>query len=378
MITFLPTRMENDNIPSTRISSVEPAFVSWRSPSNIALIKYWGKDKGQIPRNPSVSITLGKSYTETRVDFTPVEAGAGKLKNFYFEGKKKNSFALRIISWFKRLTALYPFLMDYDLTVESINSFPHSSGIASSASAMSSLALCLTSIERILVNTPAADDDFFRKASFAARLGSGSAARSVYPGFVLWGRFPEIPFSSNEFAIPLNDRIHKNFSDIRDTILIVDESRKAVSSSRGHSLMETNPWSTVRYDQALDNTGRMIRVLASGESDEFIKIIEQEALAIHALMMNSDPGYILMKPGTLEIIQKVRTFRKDTGIPLAFTLDAGPNVHLIYQGVYDNKINGFIQEELLRHCSGQKLIRDSAGQGPVRLNHFQNKSYKKG
>jgi diphosphomevalonate decarboxylase len=360
--------MDNGNIPLPRISSGDSGIVSWRSPSNIALIKYWGKDKDQIPRNPSVSITLGKSYTETRVGFRPVEAGGGKLKNFHFEGKKENSFALRIVSWLNRLTPVYPFLRDFDLTIESMNSFPHSSGIASSASAMSSMALCLTSIERILEKSPDIDDDFFRKASYAARLGSGSAARSVYPGFVLWGSYPEIPFSSNEFAIPLNDRIHENFSDTRDTILIVDGSRKAVSSSRGHSLMETNPWSAARYEQAIDNTGRMIRVLASGESGEFIKIIEKEALTIHALMMSSDPGYILMKPGTLEIIQKVRSFRKDTGIPLAFTLDAGPNVHLIYQGVHDNAVEGFLQEELLGHCSGKMLIRDAAGQGPVRIN----------
>lgn len=341
-------------------------MVSWRSPSNIALIKYWGKKKGQIPENPSISITLSRSFTKTTILFAPAK-GEGGLKRFLFEGKEESSFAGRISSYLNEVIPLYPFLADLDLEIESENSFPHSSGIASSASAMSALALCLTSMERLLLNSPSDDDSFFRKASYAARIGSGSAARSVYPGFVLWGKTPGIFYSENEFAVPLNDSVHSEFKDMRDAILIVDENPKSVSSSAGHSLMKDNPWAPVRYKQAVDNTVRLAEVISAGDVDEFIRIVEKEAMTLHSLMMSSDPGYILMKPGTLAIIEKVHSFRRKTNIPVAFTLDAGPNVHLIYPGRFYERVIEFIVEELVNHCSRGKWIDDLAGAGPVEI-----------
>ena len=339
--------------------------VGWRSPSNIALIKYWGKRKGQIPGNPSISITLSKSFTETVMRYSPARPGKGRLKNFIFEGSQQKAFADRLRSYLKSVTALYPFLPDYDLSIESRNSFPHSSGIASSASAMAAVALCLTSMEQQLFGSPSVVDSFFIKASYAARLGSGSAARSVYPGYVLWGRYTRIPHSADEFAIPLNDLVHKDLREMKDSILIVDEKPKAVSSSQGHSLMHSSPWAPVRYLQAADHTRRMIRVLSSGDIEEFVRIVESEALTLHSLMMNSGQGYILMKPGTLEIIQKVRDFRNDTGIPVAFSLDAGPNVHLIYPGDFADIVRKFVEQELLGSCSRGQWIDDHAGRGPV-------------
>lgn len=342
--------------------------VGWKSPSNIALVKYWGKRKGQIPENSSVSITLKESFTGTFLHFSPSGNRKGELKSFSFGGKEEASFSSRIGSYLESVRTLYPFLVDYDLRIESSNSFPHSSGIASSASAMSALALCLTSMERVLFDSPSDDESFFRKASYAARIGSGSAARSVYPGYVLWGKVPEVPQSENEFAVPLGYMVHDELKDIHDAILIVDESPKPVSSSRGHALMESNPWARVRYEQAARNTSRLLEVISSGDLEEFVKLTEAEALTLHSLMMSSEDGYLLMKPGTLEIIEKVRTWRKRTNIPAAFTMDAGPNVHLIYPGRYREKVINFVEEELLQHCSKGRWIDDSSGPGPVQIN----------
>ncbi len=114
---------------------------------------------------------------------------------------------------------------------------PHSSGIASSASAMGALALCLLSMEEQITGHPSSDP--MKKASFLARLGSGSASRSLHPGFALWGYSKAWPGSSDEFAIPVQG-IHENFVAIRDSILIVDPGSKKLSSSAGHALMETN------------------------------------------------------------------------------------------------------------------------------------------
>ena len=358
----------NDDVMNRVTASPDMSgTIHWRSPSNIALVKYWGKRKGQVPENPSISITLCKSHTETLLSYSPARGQEGILTGFSFEGKELGAFKERINRYLHEIGSLYPFLKDFDLTISSSNSFPHSSGIASSASALSAIALCLTSMERVLFNSPSDDNSFFRKASFAARIGSGSASRSVYPGYVLWGSAAEVPHSANEFAIPLNDNIHDDFKDMGDAILIVDESPKPVSSSMGHALMESNPWSATRYGQARMHTGRLIEVLAAGDAGEFVRIVEKEAMTLHSLMMSSDPGYILLKPGTLEIIGKVRQFRLDTAIPLAFTLDAGPNVHLIYPARFRESIKDFVQQQLIKHCSGGKWIDDNTGQGPVEI-----------
>jgi diphosphomevalonate decarboxylase len=340
---------------------------SWRSPSNIALVKYWGKKKGQIPENPSISITLSRSFTETILEYFPSGKNKGILKRFSFEERDAGPFEARIKSFLKDAGSLYPFMDDFDLSIKSSNSFPHSSGIASSASAMSSLALCLTSLERRLINSPTDDDSFFRKASYAARLGSGSAARSVYPGFVLWGKVPEIPFSANEFAVPVNDLIHDNFKDLRDAVLLVDDSPKSVSSSTGHVLMQSNPWAGVRYREARSNTTRLLEALSCGDLDEFVIIVETEALTLHAMMMCSEKGYLLLRPGTLEIIEKVREFRRSADVPVAFSLDAGPNIHLIYPGSYYSQVKEFIEGQLLGHCKNGEWIDDFAGSGPLEL-----------
>ena len=116
--------------------------VSWKAPSNIALVKYWGKLKGQIPANPSVSFTLTNCYTETSVYFEKLENPSKDFQfDFFFEGNPKPSFHPKIVTFFERIYEYQPFLKDYYLRIDSYNSFPHSSGIASSASAMAALAL---------------------------------------------------------------------------------------------------------------------------------------------------------------------------------------------------------------------------------------------
>ena len=154
---------------------------------------------------------------------------------------------------------------------------------------------------------------------------------------------------------------------MNDSILLVDDSPKSVSSSRGHVLMQRNPWAEVRYEQAHENTGRLLEVLTAGDLDEFIRIVESEALTLHALMMSCGKGYLLMKPGTLGIIEKVRAFRQETDVPLAFSLDAGPNVHLIYPVAYTGQVKEFIWDQLVRFCKSGKWIDDNAGTGPVEI-----------
>lgn len=339
--------------------------VTWRSPSNIAIVKYWGKHGVQLPRNPSVSFTLDAAHTDTKVAFTKkTEKDRAVSIDFYFEGERNEAFANKIIKFLESLDEEFSFIPDYRFDIESSNSFPHSSGIASSASAMSALALCLCSIEKILTGSPSGSTDFLRKASHISRLGSGSAARSVFPEVAIWGIHKDIEGSSDVQAIPFNHELHESFKGYHDDILIVSADEKSVSSRAGHALMEGNPYAPVRYEQANRNMLATLEALKTGDILSFGKILEEEAMTLHALMMCSDPSYILMKAGTLAVIDKVRAFREKTSLPLYFTLDAGPNVHLLYPDEVADQVWPFIEKELVPHCVDGKIIRDRVGAGP--------------
>lgn len=342
----------------------------WRSPSNIALVKYWGKYGKQLPQNPSISFTLSQAFTETIVRYESLGYEQDKpLVDFYFEGKPNEAFKMRIEDFLKTNINEFSKLKELHLSIESRNSFPHSSGIASSASSMSALALCLCSIENQMTETVSNQDEFLKRASHLSRLASGSACRSVYPKVAAWGSSSSIPNSDNLFAVSLTN-IHPVFDDFHDDILIVSKEEKSVSSSIGHSLMNGNIYAESRYRQAEDHTQQIYSALQNGDLRSLGKIIEDEALTLHALMMCSDPSFILMKPNTLEMISRIRRFRKNSELPVYFTLDAGPNIHLLYPDSCKNDIEGFIERDLLSLCEDGNIIKDQVGSGPIEINSF--------
>ena len=339
--------------------------IGWSCPSNIAIVKYWGKKRGQIPMNPSLSMTLKEARTSTYIEYHFDPGITHPEIQFQFKGEKADVFGDRIRSFIRSIEPLVPAIARTSLRIESHNTFPHSSGIASSASSMGALAMCLVQIENQVCRTDDAAG-FLRKASFIARLGSGSASRSIYPEFALWGASDDWTGSSDEYAIPLHG-IHETFNQMKDTILIVESGQKKVSSRQGHALMEQNPYSNTRFQQARTNLGRLKPILGEGNWKGFIEIMEEEALSLHAMMMTGRPGYLLMQPGTLSILQKVREFRQDTGYRIGFTLDAGANVHLIYPHVEADPVNEFISSELVSFCEQGRYINDCMGGGPTEL-----------
>ena len=167
--------------------------VGWASPSNIALVKYWGKKGKQIPQNPSISFTLSECRSETFVEFEKADRFGF---SFFFEGKENPAFGAKIEKFLMDNQAFFPFINRLNLKVESRNSFPHSSGIASSASSMSAFVMCLLDIESMLVG-PSTGSGTLTKASYFSRLASGSAARSVFPKMALWGATPYYKGSSD-------------------------------------------------------------------------------------------------------------------------------------------------------------------------------------
>ncbi|MDT0641273.1 diphosphomevalonate decarboxylase [Zunongwangia sp. F363] len=349
-------------IPGKYSEAVEKGSVKWQSPSNIALVKYWGKKPEQIPANPSVSFTLSNCKTITRVDFIKKKTRDKFEFEVFFEGEKKDDFKPKISTFFKRIESYCPFLKEYSFKIYSENTFPHSSGIASSASGMSALALCIMSIEKQL--NPSLSAEFFKKkASFLSRLGSGSACRSIEGELVVWGEHEEIKGSSELFGVSYPDEVHENFRNYQDTILLVDKGKKEVSSSVGHDLMHGHPFAEARFKQAGANLANLIPVFAEGNLEKFMEIVENEALSLHAMMMSSRPYFILMKPNTLEIINKIWKFRRQSQLPVCFTLDAGANVHVLYPEKNKTEIFEFIKNELVASCENGQYICDQLGSG---------------
>jgi len=339
--------------------------VGWASPSNIALVKYWGKKGKQIPQNPSISFTLSECRSETFVTYEKADHFGFR---FFFDGMENPAFGAKIEKFLLDRQAFSPFINQLSLTVESQNTFPHSSGIASSASSMSAFVMCLMDIERSLSLSKGRPIDLdLQKASYFSRLASGSAARSVFPKMALWGATPYYEGSSDEYAVSLENDILPVFKTYRDAILIVSGETKSVSSRAGHALMEGNPYAPARYAKANENIKDLLAALQSGDLDTFINITESEALQLHALMMCSNPSYILMKPNTLNLINEIREFREETKIPLCFTLDAGPNVHLLYSESEAEKVEELIKNELVNYCVEGRWIADRVGNGPKKL-----------
>ncbi len=355
-----------DTFKTTNYSKINnKGSLTFSAPSNIALVKYWGKKENQIPANPSLSFTLNNCKTVTTLQY---ELKTDKNISFdlLFEGQPKESFRPKIQKYFERIQELCPYVLDYHFTIDTKNTFPHSSGIASSASGMAALSANIIALEK-LVNPNETEDYYLQKASLLARLGSGSACRSIKGNIVVWGETESIENSSDLFGVEFPYEVNSVFENYQDTILLVDKGEKQVSSTVGHELMHNHPFAERRFQQAHENIAQLKDILKSGNLTEFIALVESEALTLHSMMMTSMPYFILMKPNTLEIINQIWKFRETTNIPVCFTLDAGANVHVLYPNNYKEEVQKFITNELAKYCQNNQFIHDEMGLGAIDL-----------
>ena len=353
--------MEQEFIGQIPKQYLEEIQITAQSPSNIALVKYWGKKQNQIPQNPSLSFTLKNCRTQTKLIAHKIKAGEKITFEVFFDGVLKNNFNEKIDLFFERIVPYLPFLNSYHFQIHTENSFPHSSGIASSASGMAALSMALVRLEQRLF-PKITTAQCLKKASFLARLGSGSACRSITGDCVLWGRHTAIEKSADTYGVPIKN-MPPVFKTYQDSILLVDKGQKQVSSSLGHSLMQGNVYATERFKQAYKNIDSILNILKRGDVENFVKLVESEALTLHAMMMSSNPYFILMKPQTLEIINRIWKFRKEQNIPVCFTLDAGANVHVLYPKEFSQQVKLFISSDLKCFCENEQVLHDEVGQG---------------
>jgi diphosphomevalonate decarboxylase len=224
---------------------------------------------------------------------------------------------------------------------------------------MAALAMCIDELQHGAVD--------IQRASIIARIGSGSASRSVIEKLGWWGAHRYQPLSSQEYAIPVWDEVDELFHTYQNTILIASSGEKSVSSSVGHGLMKTNAYADIRFANAMQNIVELYGAMREGDIEKFGILVEMEAMSLHALMMMSNPSFILMKPNTLVLIEKIKSFREASKLPIYFTLDAGPNIHLLYPKSIATETLQFIESELKPHCEHGLYIKDQVGNGPRKI-----------
>lgn len=311
---------------------------------NIALIKYWGDldPKLHIPANGSISICLEELFTRTTVQF---EQGL-KQDRFTLDDNPMEGAALtRVHSFLDRVRKMAG--ITHYAQVESWNNFPTGAGIASSASGFAALALAGTHAAGLELDE--AD------VSRLARTGSGSACRSIPGGFVEWQAGNN---DHESFAYSIAPPEHW---DLADCIALVSLNEKSVSSSTGHALALTSPLQAARVEDTSRRLELCRRAIKERNFNALTEVVELDSNLMHAVMISSHPPLFYWQPETVSVVQAVLSMRKD-GLPVCYTIDAGPNVHVICTSEAVEAVSG-----KLRSLAGVRQVLVCHPGGPARI-----------
>jgi diphosphomevalonate decarboxylase len=325
-----------------------------RAPSNIALVKYWGKRDvaSAWPTNSSLSMTLSEAYTETWAEHTGKrEHEIEFLGSDYQITPKAAARALKHLNMVAEQCGFAAKLKIYTR-----NSFPMASGIASSASGMCALTLAALGAWTHSSNLSELTKTVsMEKLARFARLGSGSACRSLLGGLVKWHVGTTADDQNVEQVAPAHHW------DIFDQIMMFSGEHKAVSSSDGHLLAPSSPLFETRI-AGLDE--KLTSAVSAWKQRDFSllgPLIEQEALEMHAIMMTSRPAVNYITPRAWEFLAWLRRARAQHGIQAFFTLDAGTNIHVLGERKWLEALT-----KLLRNQWEQNMFMlDGIGSGPT-------------
>jgi diphosphomevalonate decarboxylase len=292
----------------------DPMKATARACSNIAFVKYWGKAdfEWNVPLNDSLSMALSDAVTTTTVEWDPTL----KQDEIYLEGERVlDDRGLRISRYLDRLRDAWYRL---GARVASVNTFPAGTGIASSASGFAALATAAIGAFGEGLPDP-------EEMTRWARRGSGSACRSIQSGFVEWvGGHDDAGSFSRQLCPP-------EHWDLRDIVVLVSRETKAISSSDGHRIASRHPFMQARQEELAGRILSLKGAIAARDFTTFGEVVEHEAMEVQAIMMSGRPSALYLQPGTVALIHALRSWRQD-GLPVYFTLDAGPNLHVLCEG----------------------------------------------
>lgn len=279
--------------------------------SNIAFIKYWGnRDHAlRLPANPSLSMNLGGLYTRTTVRFRDdLDADQATVDGQALRGASLARISAHL-DYARRLAGCTS-----HAEVISHNNFPAGAGIASSASAFAALSLAAAAALGLQLSE--------RELSAYARLGSGSAARSVPNGFVAWHMGSDHASSYAESIAPAD---HWQLTDL---VAIISTAHKAVGSTEGHQLAESSPLQAARVATAPARFAECVQAVLSRDFERLARLVELDSDMMHAVMQTSTPPLLYWLPPTVAVMHRVRELRAQ-GVGVCYTIDAGANVHCL-------------------------------------------------
>jgi len=280
--------------------------------SNIAFVKYWGKrdESLRLPLNSSLSMVLSQATTTTTVDFVPdLSRDEVTIESHAAETVVR----ARVVAHLDRIRQTAG--VETRARVASRSSFPRDAGMASSASGFAALTLAATKAAGLELS--------LRELSCLARLGSGSAARSISGGFVEWHAGQGHESSWGEQIAP-----PEHWPELRDIVAIVEEEPKAPGSTEGMALARTSPHLAARLALIGERLSRARQAILERDLGALGQVSEEEAIELHLIAMSSRPPIFYWRPATLALMHQVLAWRSK-GLAVYFTMDAGPNVHLL-------------------------------------------------
>jgi len=296
-----------------------------RSHPNIAFIKYWGDADPElrIPTNGSISMNLGSLHSRTTVEFDP----GLKQDALTIDGHSPGDLAFQRVTRFMDHVRNLAEIKTY-AHITSENNFPMGSGIASSASGFAALSLAASTAAGLELEQI--------ELSRLARRGSGSACRSIPAGFVEW--YP----GQDDVSSYAESIAGADYWNLQDCIAIVSREHKETGSLAGHSLAGSSILQEARVEDAPRRLSLCRQAILERDFQSFAEIVELDSNLMHAVMMTSQPRLVYWQPATLAVMQSVVELHS-SGIPACFTIDAGPNVHVITTGEHSPTVTNELE-----------------------------------
>jgi diphosphomevalonate decarboxylase len=304
-----------------------------QAPSNIALIKYMGKldEKKNIPSNPSLSYTLPNLMSHVKLEaypgpfdiWEPLEIPGFKPLNLSHDAQT------RYLQHLDNLKKYFKY--EGHFIVRSSNNFPHASGLASSASSFAALTKCACLALSELTHTECPDVSVQAELS---RMGSGSSCRSFFSPWAIWNNV-----TAEKIELPYNNLIHH--------AILISEEEKAISSKRAHSQVKSSPEYEFRPARARKRLDDLLRALQTKQWQNAYKICWDEFMDMHHLFETAAEPFTYFTPKTHEMLEILKAFWEENQDGPIVTMDAGPNIHLLFRSDQHELAHHFVHEYLV-------------------------------
>ncbi len=319
--------------------------VTYKSSTDIAFVKYWGKKDEvlRLPANDSFSMILDGLDTITTVEFQD----SLKSDEVIIDGRQVSKEAKRVTQHLDRVRKLAGITTFAKVVSE--NSFPKSTGLSSTGSAFAALSYSATIAAGLELSE--------KELSILSRKASGTACRCVCGGFVHWNSGES---SENSFSQTVFPATHW---DLRDVITVIDDQEKHISSTAGHKTAQTSVFYQLRQKSLPQKISLVKKAVKDKNFTALGELIEAEALEFHSILLTSQPPILMWQPGTIEVMKKVHQLREQ-GVEAYFSMNTGFNVHVLTLPENEE----LVAQKLSKLSSVKQLIHAKTGRKPIEIN----------